>query len=183
LTDEGESVLNFLDDCVQRCAKATHRYIEEMEEFASQSGAGAGSGNRAAAHSLNASPLLMTVFEQLKAKIKGNLFSSSDELAIWTYVRILVSSLIGKQHAGELSFFVRFTDRVMDVMQAAAGKNMCEGEDTVKAWLSEGGLLKQAVRSCTEPGYTPISLGFVSETMSEDVDIFLRGVEKDELRE
>jgi len=74
LTDEAESVITFLDDCVQRCMKTPYRYIEELQGVVKDD-------NTANDHlDLYPSPLLMAVVEQLNAKIGAKLLSPSDVL-------------------------------------------------------------------------------------------------------
>lgn len=86
LTDEGESVVVFLDDCVQRCSKTPYRYIEEMQTYSQYS----------TSHKLP-SPLLMTILEQLQAKLSGKLLSASDVLAVATFFRKLLYQLSSSQ--------------------------------------------------------------------------------------
>ncbi|KAG9316606.1 ribosome 60S biogenesis N-terminal-domain-containing protein [Chiua virens] len=61
LTDEVESVVSFLDDCTQRCLKTPYRYMESMSTFIQSSKPENHRGEFA-------SPLLMTVLEQVLAK-------------------------------------------------------------------------------------------------------------------
>ena len=92
LTDEAESVIVFLDDCLQRCLKTPYRYIEELY----------GMGSTIDPHNQSPdqypSPLLMTVLEQLSIKVEKKYLSPSDTLALATFVRKLVVRLIGKLH-------------------------------------------------------------------------------------
>ncbi|KZT20563.1 hypothetical protein NEOLEDRAFT_1140540 [Neolentinus lepideus HHB14362 ss-1] len=83
LTDEGESVIVFLDDCVQRCMKVPYKYLEEMDQLL------ATSSNEASGHSQVISLLMATVLEQLAAKMDAGLLSASDILAIATFIRRL----------------------------------------------------------------------------------------------
>ncbi|KAH8115698.1 ribosome 60S biogenesis N-terminal-domain-containing protein [Phellopilus nigrolimitatus] len=87
LTDERESVVAFLDECMQRCAKTPHRYLEELDVLVTVD----------LCRSTNASPVVVTVLEQLSAKMRSSLLTPSDALALTTYVRKVVVSLLGKQ--------------------------------------------------------------------------------------
>jgi len=112
LTDEAESVVVFLDDCIQRCLKTPYRYIEEMR----------GSLALITSPSSNTdtypSPLIMTVLEQLDAKTKADLLAPSDVLAISSFVRKLVFQLMGRtQSLIFLEFLVARVDRVLSERQ------------------------------------------------------------------
>ncbi|RDB20241.1 Uncharacterized protein C14G10.02 [Hypsizygus marmoreus] len=93
LTDEGDGVIAFLDDCVQRCLKTPYRYIEELyalgntdEQLAVQDRL-----------DIFPSPLLMTVLEQLEIKVTKKSLSPSDVLALASFVRKLGFRLSSKQ--------------------------------------------------------------------------------------
>lgn len=83
LTDEGASVVLFLDDCIQRCMKVPYKYLEEMDNLLSPSKESS-SGN---GHIVGL--LLATVLEQLSAKMDAELLDPSDTLAITTFLRKL----------------------------------------------------------------------------------------------
>lgn len=91
LTDEVDAVVAFLDDCAQRCLKTPYRYMEAMSVLVQSSTPGAHQGE------LFASPLLMTVLEQILAKVGGRLMTPSDTLAVFTFVRRLLVMLAAKQ--------------------------------------------------------------------------------------
>lgn len=82
LEDEGAAVLAFLDDCISRCLKTPYRYLEDLSSLCEE-------GTTPTA---TPSPLLATVLEQLAAKNLG----ASDALALFTFVRKLAFSLVGK---------------------------------------------------------------------------------------
>ncbi|KAJ2930741.1 hypothetical protein H1R20_g6371, partial [Candolleomyces eurysporus] len=101
LTDERLSVVAFLEDCVLRCLKTPYKYIEELESLA---GDAAGEGRDVDSGASLPSPLLITLVEQLEAKLisqggsKGSsavLLTPSDVLAIASYLRALLFSLVG----------------------------------------------------------------------------------------
>ncbi|KAI1792498.1 ribosome 60S biogenesis N-terminal-domain-containing protein [Ganoderma leucocontextum] len=98
LTDEGDSVIPFLDDCVQRCVKTPYKYVEEMQAmYASTRPSGPdvslSIGQRPDTFP---SPLLAAVVEQLGAKLKGKLLSPSDALALFSFMRKLLLRIVSK---------------------------------------------------------------------------------------
>ncbi|KAI6003337.1 ribosome 60S biogenesis N-terminal-domain-containing protein [Pisolithus marmoratus] len=92
LTDEVDSVVTFLDECTQRCLKTPYRYMEAMADLFQSSDVSVDVQVEGVA-----SPLLMTVLEQVLAKINGRLLSPSDALSVFTFVRRLVFKLASKQ--------------------------------------------------------------------------------------
>ena len=100
LTDEGDGVIAFLDDCVQRCVKTPYKYVEELQAaYAAHRGP---SEPEAPVSSIGArpeafpSPLLATVVEQLGAKLRGKLLTSSDALALFSFTRKLLLRIASK---------------------------------------------------------------------------------------
>ena len=83
LSDERSAVLEFLDDCVLRCAKTPYRYLEDVAALAP-----------GYAPSQLPSPLLGTLLEQLAAP---RAFEASDSIAILAFVRKLAFALVGRQ--------------------------------------------------------------------------------------
>lgn len=83
LTNEGEAVIVFLEECIHRCTKVPYRYLDEMGTWFGDSG-------------ISVSPLLMTALEQLDLKSKNSSLSSSHALSIFTYLRILIVKLMQK---------------------------------------------------------------------------------------
>jgi nucleolar pre-ribosomal-associated protein 1 len=114
LTDEGTSVIEFLDDCVQRCLKTPYRYLEEKDALVRSvlQSAAEDEGRLAISdhQELLCSPVLITVLDQLGAKIANNLLTPSDVLAITTFIRNLVFNLSSKQHS--LVSLTAFVDKV-----------------------------------------------------------------------
>lgn len=110
LADESDSVVTFLDDCVQRCLKTPYRYIEEMYEV-SVSEPTSQPLDRSNAYS---SPLLMTVLEQLGAKVSNKLLSPSDVLALASFIRRLVLRLSSAQQ--NLKFLHAFANKVDTIL-------------------------------------------------------------------
>ncbi|KAI6110769.1 ribosome 60S biogenesis N-terminal-domain-containing protein [Pisolithus croceorrhizus] len=98
LTDEVDGVVTFLDECTQRCLKTPYRYMEAMADlFQSNDACSPDAVPVDAQVETVASPLLMTVLEQILAKINGRLMSPSDALSVFTFVRQLVFKLASKQ--------------------------------------------------------------------------------------
>ncbi|TDL17669.1 hypothetical protein BD410DRAFT_754176 [Rickenella mellea] len=108
LTDEGESVVTFLDDCMQRCGKTPYRYIDDLSalyrppDVLAQETMDVDSSTvkdlaMFDTSEYEASPLIMAVLEQLSAKLKNQLLSPSDTLALATYIRKLLVKLLAKQ--------------------------------------------------------------------------------------
>ncbi|KAG8218153.1 ribosome 60S biogenesis N-terminal-domain-containing protein [Butyriboletus roseoflavus] len=91
LTDEVDAIVAFLDDCAQRCLKTPYRYMEALSALVQTS------TPDIHRRELFASPLLMTVFEQVTAKVSGRLMTPSDTLAVFTFVRRLLVMLVAKQ--------------------------------------------------------------------------------------
>ncbi|RXW16240.1 hypothetical protein EST38_g9609 [Candolleomyces aberdarensis] len=103
LTDERLSVVAFLEDCILRCLKTPYKYIEELEKLAG-AGDAAGEGRDVGSGGSLPSPLLITLVEQLEAKLISQggssgssvvLLTPSDVLAIASYLRALLFSLVG----------------------------------------------------------------------------------------
>jgi nucleolar pre-ribosomal-associated protein 1 len=96
LTDESSGVLVFLDDCIQRCLKTPYRYLEGIIAFFDDKIHLNDKSFTRHDPGISPSPLLMTVLEQLRAKIIAGLLSPSDALAVATFVRKLVCGLTTK---------------------------------------------------------------------------------------
>ncbi|KAJ3573727.1 hypothetical protein NP233_g2249 [Leucocoprinus birnbaumii] len=132
LTDEAESVVTFLDDCIQRCLKTPFRYIEEMRN--SLPSTASPSANLDAA--VFPSPLIMTIQEQFDAKIKAGLLTPSDILAISSFVRKLVFRLLGQVQ--NLVFLNIVAERIDQIL--------CES----RLWKQEYPAMTRAVRTEVE---------------------------------
>lgn len=115
LTDEGDSVIAFLDDCVQRCVKTPYKYVEELQAlYSAANGDASAIGTQPEAFP---SPLLTTVLEQLGAKLRGKLLTPSDTLALFTFVRKLLVLLVGK--TGDLGFVSVLVRKVSGLVEGA----------------------------------------------------------------
>lgn len=114
LTDERDAVISFLDECAQLCAKIPYRFLEELRSLASEGKVedvdidGGDHGAGVADNKTLPSPLLITISEQLIAKLKGKHLSPSSALAVIAFVRKLVCHLISKTcHLDWLVSYVR----------------------------------------------------------------------------
>lgn len=113
LTDEGDSVITFLDDCIQRCLKTPYKYIEDLYSLGNTDGASAqGATDK---FDVLPSPLLMTVLEQLEIKVNKKSVSPSDVLALASFVRKLCFRLMSKQQ--DLKFLHVVADRFEGILQ------------------------------------------------------------------
>lgn len=165
LTSEFEGVLSFLDDCILRCQKTPYRYLEESLTICF--------GNDASIRipQTASSPLLATVLEQLLAKDSKSLISLSDTLAIVTYLRKVLISLIGKQP--DVSCTIRTLERVVDVYRNLSGVN--RSLSISKAFKRETRLLHRVAQALGGGPYV-IDSGPVRATTAE-LDQFLEGIE------
>ncbi|KAG5724436.1 Laccase-2 [Termitomyces sp. T112] len=114
LTDEGESVITFLDDCVQRCLKTPYRYLEDLHVLAELTVPQ--SQSMTDRDESLPGPLLMTVLEQLEIKVSKKMLSPSDVLAIASFVRKLVFRLSSNQQ--DLGFLRAVADKFSVILQA-----------------------------------------------------------------
>ncbi|KAF9531008.1 ribosome 60S biogenesis N-terminal-domain-containing protein [Crepidotus variabilis] len=87
LQDEAQGVINFLDDCVQRCLKAPYRYVEALRSLTTST-----------TPNIKAypSPLLMTLLEQLEAKMNKKSLLPSHIIGVVTFIRKVTFLLAGK---------------------------------------------------------------------------------------
>jgi len=113
LTDEGESVVTFLDDCIRRCVKTPYRYLEHRDMLAQSATSQrvTRSSETSTDHQgVHCSPLLITVLDQLGIKLAGKLLTPSDTLAVTSFIRKLVFKLSSKERNQD--FLNIFTDRI-----------------------------------------------------------------------
>ncbi|KZT67038.1 hypothetical protein DAEQUDRAFT_694819 [Daedalea quercina L-15889] len=113
LTDDKDAVIKFLDDCAQQCAKTPYRYLEELQSLCSEEGGedvDMDCGIGVVDSESLPSPLLMTIAEQLAAKLRGKRLSPSDVLAMMTFVRKLVCGLMSK--TCQLSHLTGYIERL-----------------------------------------------------------------------
>ncbi|KDQ65157.1 hypothetical protein JAAARDRAFT_75487 [Jaapia argillacea MUCL 33604] len=178
LTDEVDGVVTFLDDCVQRCLKTPYRYLEEMDNLVpaveDQLGMEVDGETRSNSgrhwDSSHPSPLLMTVVEQIGAKLGANLLSASDALATATFCRKLIFGLAGKQQ--DLMFLESLRGKLDSMLSIE--KLFPQYPSVNKAMRREVGILEcclQRLQGRAEGEET------TSENMSSAVQDFLTQVE------
>lgn len=129
MTDEGESVIALLDECAQRCLKTPYRYLEDAEKMAAE--AARGSDNELDAvppAETIVSPLLMTVLEQLSAKVASALLTPSDILALASFFRKLVFLLA--MTGVDRRFLRAYVQTVDDALE---GEGVCPNHPIMRA--------------------------------------------------
>ena len=94
LLDEVEAVITFLDDCVQRCLKSPYRYFEDVRSLAQTLDT---ASEQNYSFEMHCSSLLMTIIEQLDAKVANKLLIPSHVLGITSFIRKLLFYLLSKQ--------------------------------------------------------------------------------------
>ncbi|GJE99428.1 ribosome 60S biogenesis N-terminal-domain-containing protein [Phanerochaete sordida] len=149
LTDEGAAVLALLDDCLQRCIRTPYRYLEELQALCAPTDADAMAvdSNVSAAQdpAQLPSPMLVTVLEQVSAKVNGNHVSPSDALAIVSFVRKLATGLASK--VADLGV----VDAIAKRLDALSLDEAHYGESVRTAVCSECELLKATRKQLTTP--------------------------------
>jgi len=127
LTNERQSVVDFLDDCIQRFLKTPHKYREQLETSDGQG-----------------SPLLMVVLEQLRAKIDRQLLSGSDILALATYMRMLLFRL-------SLSLERGFMESISKILELSLSLATFEEDDLgiTRAIVMERKLIQSCIYTST----------------------------------
>ena len=114
LWDETEAVITFLDDCVQRCLKTPYRYLEYVRSLA-QTVASDTAPDQNYSFETYPSSLLMTVVEQLEAKVANKLIIPSHVLGITSFIRKLLFYLSSKQ--SDLQFLHAVAVRIDDILR------------------------------------------------------------------
>ena len=128
LEDEADAVITFLDDCVQRCLKTPYRYVEALHSIAS-------APTSLSADSLEASlqldtcpsPLIMTVIEQLEAKVNNKSLSSSHLLGVVSYIRRVLFYLVSK--CTDTRLLEALADKVASILVV---QNLPEASDALR---------------------------------------------------
>lgn len=105
---EAEGVIAFVDECVQRCIKTPYRYVEALNMLD-------GSSATAAQLSMYPSPLLMTIIEQLDAKISNKSLLPSHILGIVSYIRKLIFNLTTK--TTDLGFLRKYSNKLYAIVR------------------------------------------------------------------
>lgn len=99
-------LLSFFDECVRRALKTPHRYIEEAAAVVPDWKPQAVS-----------SPLLLTMVEQLHAKLLGMHIATEAAAVVLNYLRRVMIGLLGKQSDGE--FVSVILARIGETIKAA----------------------------------------------------------------
>lgn len=107
LSDEQAAVLIFVDDCVQRCLKTPYRYIEAARQALSSPESVDGLSAAADSTSeLAASPLLLTLVEQLSIRARKRLLDATggrnEARALLAFLTRLLLALVGRKPKGPL---------------------------------------------------------------------------------
>lgn len=147
LTDESIGVLAFLDDCIQRCLKTPYRYLEDGHAFYNESMQLKTESFTQDDPSTFPSPLLMTVLDQLRAKCVASLLSSSDILAIATFIRKLVCALTTKMQ-DHLQHVCALGSKIEEILSTAVAPNSVVMQNAIKR---ESNLLLQSLRFIQAP--------------------------------
>ena len=170
LTDEGEGVIGFLDECAQRCLKTPYRYLEDAEKMVAEAARGRDNELDAMPPAeIIVSPLLMTILEQLSAKVASTLLTPSDILTLASFFRKLVFLLAT---AGVDRRFLRAY--VQTVNDALEGEGICPGHPIMRAAIRrEVGILTVSLQRLDDCSGTTV----LGEHISA-VDVSLARVEE-----
>ncbi|KAF8185167.1 ribosome 60S biogenesis N-terminal-domain-containing protein [Pholiota molesta] len=105
---ETEGLIAFLDDCVQRCLKTPYRYVEALHSDPNITGTNE--------HRLDMypSPLLMTVMEQLDAKMNNKSLAPSHLLGVISFIRKILVNLASK--TSDLRFLRAYARRLDETL-------------------------------------------------------------------
>ncbi len=90
LHGEVDGLITFLDDCVHRCLKTPYRYVEALHALGTQINTRADAPERL---DMYPSPLIMTVVEQLDAKVNNKSLPPSHLLGIVAFTRKVLVNL------------------------------------------------------------------------------------------
>jgi len=162
LTDEIQSVVAFLDDCIQRCSKTPYRYIDELHAMLDNVASLDSSPRQA-----TVSPLLVTVLEQLTIKVTNKLLSPSDVLALSTFVRKLVLKL--SCQTDDLRFLRAFARKVDDAL--SEGKLFGEYPVVSRGIRREVGVLLHCLKyEVGSPQNQSVSMEATDDTTLSDVE-------------
>ncbi|OCF45143.1 hypothetical protein I317_00945 [Kwoniella heveanensis CBS 569] len=103
-------LLSFLDDCFRRAIKTPYRYLEDsfalVPDFFEYT-----------RPTEMVSPVLMTILEQLNAKIMGQLISTEAAGVVLIYLRRVLLGLTGKQR--EMAFVSTVINKLKDMLHTA----------------------------------------------------------------
>ncbi|KAF8308276.1 hypothetical protein DL93DRAFT_2119068 [Clavulina sp. PMI_390] len=97
LTDEPSGVIAFLDECILRCIKTPYSYVEKVLDICYGPQASSSPASTLRSPSFAPGPLLAASLEQIAAKTNKSLLRPSDALAIISYIRRVLVTVLGKQ--------------------------------------------------------------------------------------
>jgi nucleolar pre-ribosomal-associated protein 1 len=107
-------LLSFLDECVRRCMKTPFRYIEDVTSLVPDY-----FSPMERPHEL-ITPLIMTIVEQLRAKIMGQLISTEAAGVVMGYLKRVIVGLSGKMTDGR--WLLALLSNVEEAVKAAREK-------------------------------------------------------------
>ena len=115
MSDESINVITFLDECVQRCLQTPYRYVEALRSLALSTA----SSNGRDLDPLRRvdefpSPLLMTLLEQLEAKLKNKSLAPACLVGAATFIGTLTFYLSSKTK--DLGILKAYADQVDAVL-------------------------------------------------------------------
>ncbi|KAG6810207.1 hypothetical protein H0H92_012898 [Tricholoma furcatifolium] len=164
LTDEGDGVITFLDDCVLRCLKTLYRYIEDLDALENLRD-GPSQRRTERVEPLPNPLLVMTVLGQLKIKVSKKIVSGSDVLALASFVRKLMR-LSSKQQD------LRFLPSTKEPCRLTA----CELIDWMRLLEDDLGSAEiSRVSAIFLKLYPPPSLSMVAEFTASPVEFLWKG--------
>lgn len=154
LTDEYEAVIPFLDECMQRCAKTPHRYLEGLHLLQNREPLEASHNEMivedrsSVGNACAISPLIITVLEQFDAKSQNSRLSASDLLALTTFMRIVVTSLLGNQNDMRVCWAIQ--RRLKSII--AENTNLNDHPSIFAAMQREASILASCISRCISQG-------------------------------
>jgi hypothetical protein len=183
LKDEKSPVLAFFEECLMRCGRTPHRYLEELDTIFARNSSSISTSDSAVEITVQQegntvpriSPVMVVCLEQLAAKVKCSLLEASDILAIVTFIRKVIVAVIGKQSSPELcSVFISRLEKILGQVGVAP-----EYPVMTAAWKSECLLLKACVSQCRSTrGEMELTGGMNADIgISKTVDSFLEQIE------
>ena len=125
-SSDAAAVITFLDDCVQRALKTPYRYIEDLRNLLDPS---ASQENDTASSSTSVSPLLMTVLQQLQAKMNGKHLTPIQVLEVVSFTRKLLYLLSAKVSDAGMDLLQRVAGKVEEIVQTSWAFS---GEDSLR---------------------------------------------------
>ncbi|WWD16337.1 hypothetical protein CI109_100763 [Kwoniella shandongensis] len=151
-------LLSFLDDCFRRCVKTPYRYIEDtfavVPDFFEYT-----------RPTEMISPVVMTVVEQLSAKIMGQLISTEAAGVVMGYLRRVLLAMTSKQK--EFKFLFAIVEKLDELLQKAkdAGQARVGLKELVKGMKGDLSIVsgKKSSAKAEEPADDTLRLREESE--------------------